>query len=267
MRKAARILLPLLFWLAVWQAAATVLGMVNARGAGQTLSLAEALVRGQELLLPAPLSVGERLAELAVTQKFWKSVALSLGRIFAGLAGGVALGTALAALTSASRAAELLLSPAIRTIRATPVASFIVLVLLWVKTGQVPGVISGLMVLPVVWENVRQGIGKTDRALLEFGRAYGFGWRKIFRLIYLPSVLPHFTSGAVNGLGLAWKSGVAAEVLCQPRWAIGSEVYRARTSLDTPALFAWTAVVVLLSLLLERALVALLRRLEGRRVQ
>lgn len=265
MRKAAHILLPLLFWLAVWQAASTVLGLANARGVGQTLPLAEALVRGQELLLPAPLCVGRKLAELVATERFWKSVVLSLGRIFAGLAGGVALGTALAALTSASRTAELLLSPAIRTIRATPVASFIVLVLLWVKTGQVPGVISGLMVLPVVWENVRRGIEATSRELLEFGRAYGFGWRKRFRLIYLPSVLPHFTSGAVNGLGLAWKSGVAAEVLCQPRWAIGSEVYRARTGLDTPALFAWTLVVVLLSLLLERALVALLRRLEGRK--
>ncbi len=265
MRKAARILLPLLFWLAVWQAASTALALVNAQNTGRELSLVEALARGQELLLPSPLCVGRRLLQLAGTERFWKSAALSLGRIFAGLAGGVALGTALAALTSASRTADLLLAPAIRMIRATPVASFIVLVLLWVKTGQVPGVISGLIVLPVVWENVRRGIGETDRDLLEFGRVYGFGRGKTLRLIYLPSILPYFTSGVVNGLGLAWKSGVAAEVLCQPRWAVGTEVYRSKISLDTPALFAWTLVVILLSLLLERVLVGLLLRLEGRR--
>lgn len=264
-RKVARILLPLLFWLLVWEAVSAALALSNAHNTGRELSLAMALLRGQELLLPAPLWVGKQFVELAGTGLFWKSAALSLGRIFVGLTGGVVLGTVLAALTSASRMADVLLSPAIRVVRATPVASFIVLILLWVWTGLVPGVISGLMVLPVMWENVRRGICETDGELLEFGRAYGFSRGKNLRLIYLPSVLPYFTSGVINGLGLAWKSGVAAEVLCQPRWALGTEVYRSKISLDTPALFAWTLAVILLSLLLERVLAGLLLRLEGRR--
>ena len=62
----------------------------------------------------------------------------------------------------------------IRIVRATPVASFILLVLLWTGRNQVPAVISGLMVLPVVWENLTQGIRSTDRQLLELSRAYRF---------------------------------------------------------------------------------------------
>lgn len=265
MKPLRRILLPLLFWLLVWQLAATGLALANAQNTGKALAWTAALAQGHVLLLPAPFAVISRLAELAGTALFWRSALLSLVRIFTGLAVGVALGTLLAALTWAFKGADLLLSPAVRVVRATPVASFIVLVLLWVRTGLVPGVISGLMVFPVVWETVRRGIGETSPELLELAQAYGFSRGKTLRLIYIPSVLPYFTSGVLNGLGLAWKSGVAAEVLCQPRWAVGTELYRSKISLDTPALFGWTLVVLLLSLVLERALSAGLRQLERRR--
>ena len=151
----------------------------------------------------------------------------------------------------------------IRVIRATPVASFSLLVILWVVTGWVPVVVSGLMVLPVVWGNVSRGIAQTDPLLLEAARAYRFSRWKTVRLVYAPSVLPYFASACHTSLGLAWKAGVAAEVLCQPRLAIGTQVYFSKIYLETPALFAWTLVVLILSFLLERALGSLLVRLEG----
>ena len=247
------VLLPLLFWLLVWQLAAAA---VDWSMTG----------RGNELLLPYPATVAAALAELAVQPVFWQTVGLSLLRILAGLAAGTVLGILLAAATSANRWADLLLSPAIQVVRATPVVSFIVLVLLWASTGRVPVVISALMVLPVVWSNVSKGIVQTDGQLLEMARCYRFGPWKTLRLLYLPSLLPYFTAGFTTAVGLAWKSGVAAEVLCRPRWAIGTQVFRARSTLETPALFAWTITVILLSLVLEYALTALIRRLgRGRR--
>ena len=126
---------------------------------------------------------------------------------------------------------------------------------------RVPAIVSGLMVLPVLWGNVCKGISQTDGQLLEAARAYRFGRWKTLRLVYVPSVLPYFASGCATGLGLAWKAGVAAEVLCQPRLAIGTQVYRAKITLETPDLFAWTAVVIALSFLLEYALGLLFRRL------
>ena len=251
--KLLRAVIPLAFWLGVWQLAAFLVDMrTNGHGA---------------LLLPYPLLVAQRLWTLAGQGAFWQSAAVTLGRIFGGFAVGAVVGALVAAATSALRAADWVLTPAVKVIRAIPVASFIVLVLLWAPTtSSVPAIVSALMVLPVVWGNVGKGIGETDPLLLEAARAYRFGRWKTVRLVYVPSVLPYFASAFRTALGLAWKAGVAAEVLCQPRLAIGTRLYRAKITLETPDVFAWTVVVIALSFLLEVALGAALRRLgRGRK--
>lgn len=243
MRRIGRVLLPVLFWLGVWQLAAAAVG--------------------QELLLPGPAAVGRRLLELAAGAVFWQTALASLLRIFGGLLLGVVLGALLAGLTAWVPLLDWVLTPAVKVVRATPVASFILLVYLWVERGRVPGLISALMVLPVVWGNVTRGIAETDSQLLELARAYGFGRGRTLRRIYIPSVLPYFASGCRTALGLAWKAGVAAEVLCQPQNAIGTQIYNTKYYLETPSLFAWTLVVIALSFLLEWAVGGLLRRAEG----
>ncbi len=248
--KCAELLLPPAFWLGVWQLFAF---LVDRHVQG----------RGNELLLPYPITVARALVRLAGSGTFWVTAAASLGRILLGLAAGTGLGVLLAWAVYRSPWADRLLSPALRVIRATPVASFILLVLLWTGKNAVPAIISGLMVLPVVWANLVRGLGETDPKLLELARAYRFSRWKTARLIYLPSLRPYFLSGVTTALGLAWKSGVAAEVLCIPRAAIGTRIYESKLYLEIPDLFAWTAVVVALSLLLEGVLRRVLARWKG----
>ena len=145
------------------------------------------------------------------------------------------------------------------------IQSFILLVYLWVTRANIPGVIAGLMVLPVIWGNMTAGLAGVDGQLLEMARAYRFGRGKTLRLIYLPSLWPHFSSGLLTAFGLAWKSGVAAEVLCPPKYAIGSRIQQARTALEIPDLFAWTLVLIVLSLVLECLLRAALKSEEAGR--
>lgn len=261
-----KVVVPAVFWLAVWQLAAMWVDraeLIAAWRAGDAAALGAALFAGKELLLPGPLLALRTLGELALTAGFWRAVAATLVRVFGGFAAGAVLGAALGACTAAWRWADTLLSPAIRVIRATPVASFIILILLWVRTDLTPAVISALMVLPVVWANVHKGAAGTDPALLELGRACRFSRWKTLRLIYIPTVLPYLAAGCTTALGLAWKAGVAAEVLCLPKLAIGAQVYYSKLYLETPSLFAWTGAVILLSLTLERALEALLGRVKG----
>lgn len=233
-------LLPLAFWLGVW-------------------SLAAACI-GQSILLPSPLAVGRKMLQLAAGPQFWQITAASLGRIVLGLAAGGVLGVGLAGLTRSFRWADLLISPALRVVRATPVVSFILLVLLWTRRDLVPAVIAAMMVTPVVWGGVSQGLGEVDPKLLEMAKLCRFSRWKTILLVHIPSVWPYLLSALTTGMGLAWKSGVAAEVICMPKLAIGTQMQYARSAIDTPALFAWTILVVALSLALEGFLYALLRR-------
>lgn len=218
----------------------------------------------QELLIPTPQVVLQTLGDLIVTPLFWKAVALSLLRVCAGFAAALVCGTVLAVLTTRFRVIHVLFAPLLRIVRAAPVASFIILTLVWIVTDMVPVFIAFLMVLPIVWVNVEAGIRRIDPQLREVASVYRFGrWRTLWK-VEIPSVMPFFLTACVNGLGFAWKSGIAAEVICRPDLSIGRELQGAKIILETPAVFAWTAVVVILSMILEFLLVRITsRRKEG----
>jgi NitT/TauT family transport system permease protein len=209
------------------------------------------MLMGRALILPSPIAVFLALIRIGAHGIFWRAALLSLIRIICGFAAGVILGTILAVLTRASKIADTLLSPAVRVVRATPVASFIILVLLWTTRALVPGVISALMVIPVMWAQVSAGVSSADPLLLEMARAYKFGLFRTIRLVYIPSITPHFLSACLTAQGLAWKSGIAAEVLCLPRDSIGTRLYYSKLYINTDELFAWTVTVIILSFILE----------------
>ena len=219
-------------WLLLWQLASMAVGL--------------------PLLLPSPLAVLLRLGQLCTGADFWLTVASSLLRILLGFLLGVLFGTALAGLCWRFRLIDALARPLLGVLKSTPVASFIILALVWVKTTWLATVISFIMVLPLIYANVREGIDSADRQLLEMAQVFRLSRRKTFRYCYLPAILPFFLSAISSALGFAWKSGIAAEVLGRPARAIGSQIYDSKIYLETPDLFAWTLVVILLSVLLER---------------
>lgn len=226
-------------WLLLWQLASMAVGL--------------------PLLLPSPLAVLLRLGQLCTRADFWLTVASSLLRILLGFLLGVLFGTALAGLCWRFRLIDALARPLLGVLKSTPVASFIILALVWVKTTWLATVISFIMVLPLIYANVREGIDSADRQLLEMAQVFRLSRRKTFRYCYLPAILPFFLSAVSSALGFAWKSGIAAEVLGRPARAIGSQIYDSKIYLETPDLFAWTLVVILLSVLLERLAVRFVR--------
>lgn len=231
------------FWVAVWYLIAR---QVN-----------------QELLVPSPLATGRILWSSLGESSFWKSVLFSLLRVGEGFVLGVVAGCTVATLSFLSPPAGHLFKPLLTVIRATPVASFIVLALVWIKTDKVPVFISFLMVMPILWSNVRQGLLSASPALREVCQIYRFGKVKTIRHLYLPAVRPYFFAALNTSIGLAWKAGIAAEILCRPEFSIGGAIWRAKLTLEMPTVFAWTGVVILLSLVLEELLSALIRRLSG----
>lgn len=234
----------MLFWLVVWELAARA---IDAR-----------------IILVGPLEVLARLAELAVTGEFWASIALSLGRIALGYVAAVAFGVLLAALAARFSLARELLAPVMGAMKSVPVASFVILVLLWVSSRYLSVVIALVMALPVVYTNVLEGIRQTDARLLEMCEVFSVrGWNRV-RLVYASEVLPYFRAAVTLALGLSWKAGIAAEVIGLPDFTIGEHLYDAKVYLDTPDLFAWTVAIVAVSVALEALVTSVMGRLVRR---
>lgn len=217
-----------------------------------------AVAVGQEILLPSPLQVGQTLALLWQSPLFWRQLLASLLRVSLGVSIGTVLGLVLAVVTWRWALTRQFLSPALKMIQATPVVSFILLLLLWLPRDLVPVSVSALMVLPLLWSNTVKGLEQTASQLTQVAQVYGFSPLQRCTLLYGPSILPYFRSALSVGVGLGWKAGVAAEVLCRPLQAIGSEMSQSKIYFDTPSLFAWTVVVIVLSVVMEWLLLRLI---------
>lgn len=226
-----------LFWLLVWQIV--------------YLSVE------QSILVPSPLSVFERLFEFCTEKSFWLSVVTSLLRVLSGLLIGTLLGAVLAVLTSGSRFLKMLFAPALHIIKATPIASFIILAILWLSVENVPIFTAVLIVLPTVWANTEKGILSVDKDLIQMGKAFGLSRLEVFMRIKLPSVKPYFVAALNSAVGMAWKAGIAAEVICPYKDSIGSALHESKITFETVDTFAWTAAVVVLSIVLEKLIVGI----------
>ena len=225
-----------------------------------------AVLFGKPLLLPTPLAVLDTLWDLLRTAVFWQTVSLSLVRILLGIAAALMAGGLLAILTVKSPLCHHLFSPLLTLFKATPVASVIFLVLLWIGREQVPLFIAFIMALPIVWSNVREGLLQTDSKLLEMATVFQLSKKQRLFSIRLPSLLPYFLAACRSAIALAWKAGIAAEVLCTPEFSIGRAIYEGKLYLLTNELFAWTLIVVLLSAFIEWGALALLSLAQKREV-
>jgi len=223
-----------------------------------------AMTVGQDLLLVSPLKVAGRFCSFVREADFWKTVGFSMERIVGGFLLAFLLGNLLAILAGRFSFAESLLWPYVITIKSVPVASFIIISLIWLKGEQLSVFISFLMVFPVIYSNVLEGIKSTDPKLLEMARLFRMDWGRKLLYIYLPAVRPYLTAACSVSLGMAWKSGVAAEVIGVINGSVGEKLYESKIYLMTADLLTWTVVIVLVSILFEKLFLMLLKMVFNR---
>ena len=228
-----------LFALAVWQISAIILD--------------------RSIFLVTPLAVAKTLLVLMSEQDFFSVVAFSLFRIFGGCFAAMTAGIILAVIASRFYIIKVMLLPFIQTIKSVPVASFIILCLIWLTSSNLSVFIAFLMVLPIIYTNMLQGIKTTDFKLLEMALFFRAGWVKKIKYIYLPHIKPYLISACSVSIGLSWKAGIAAEVIGIPDGSIGEKLYEAKVYLSSVDLFAWTVVIVFMSVMFEKIFLHLLK--------
>lgn len=216
---------------------------------------------GKPLLFPSPKEVFPTLWAMLQTPEFYKITATSLKNIFIGFISAIGIGTVLAICTSYIPLLRDIVSPFMTVVKATPVASFVVLVWILIGAEKIPALITALIVLPIVWTNLDVGFHSVDRQLREVTKVYRFSPFKTLRTLILPTVAPYWISACRTALGLAWKAGVAAEIIAMPPDTIGKMIGEAKIYILTEEVFAWTLTIILLSILIEFVFSALLNQL------
>ena len=228
------------FWLAIWQ-------------------LLDVIIDNR-LVLAGPIRVAQALVEQIGQPDFWVICGASFGRIALGFLLSFVVGFLLALMSCRCRLFRDFVDPIISLLRTIPVASFIILLLIWVGNQALTVFLAFFIVLPLIYTNMVTGFESVDRQMLEMARVYGLSRWRTFLYIYRPAFMPFLMSSTKISLGMTWKSGIMAEVLATPKPSIGKEMATARTFLDTPDLLAWTVVVMVLSFLFEKAFMELLKR-------
>ena len=240
LRKIAKICVPIAVYILIWQ-------------------LLSMLVGSRLLLLPSPLDTLRSMGEIVSSKSGWQSIGMTVVRILAGFLLGCAVGIGFAVLTSHSRVFDWLLRPLRSLIKTTPITSFALILLVSVISGAVPVIVAMIVVIPMIWQTTEEAIKNRDVHLSEMAKIYLSPWKKL-RYVTLPQVLPQFFASASTALGFAWKAVITAEILALPKLGIVRQMQFHKIHVEIPELFAWTLLVILLSVILENALKFALRK-------
>jgi NitT/TauT family transport system permease protein len=213
-----------------------------------------------EILLASPASVAGVLWDLIPMPETWSTVAFSMARILLGFGIGAGAGILMAVLADRVPLLDTLLWPYVTVMKSVPVASFIIIVLIWLGPRELSSFIAFLMVFPVIYTNLLEGLRSTDPKLLEMAKVYQVSWGKRLVYIYAPHLRSYLTSACSVALGLSWKSGIAAELIGVADGTIGEMLYEAKIYMDTADVLAWTLLFLVVSIALEKLLMGLLHR-------
>lgn len=235
-KKIIKIISVAVFWILIWETVSRVVSHDN-----------ELLL----LILPSPFTVVKKWISIAFTAPFIKSIFYTLIRIFSGFVLGIFCGFIFGVLTHFFDVFYALLSPLLKIIRAVPVVAIIILLYLFFNNSILPIIIVFLMVMPLIWQTVHDGLNDTDKSLIEMAVVYHLSAFKMFFVVKLPQILPNLITACVNALGLAWKSGIAAEVICLPEISLGLILWQSKGYVNYDEVYAITITVVILSIIIE----------------
>ncbi len=231
------------FWIFIWEATSRIVSRDN-----------ELML----LILPSPFTVFDRWLAIAFTKPYLTAVGSSLVRIISGFLLGVLAGIFLGITTHCIKTADIIFSPIIKMIRAIPVVAISILLFLFFESDTLPVCIVCLMVMPVIWQTVYDGLNTPDKKLMEMAKVFELGTIKTFFYIKVPGISYALISSSVNALGLAWKSGIAAEVISLPKKSLGTALWQSKGSIEFAEVYAVTLTVVILSIVIEFLLKSLI---------
>ena len=240
--KAVKIILPVAFWLLIWEFLA--------------------LIIGNETLVPGVPKTFLALVDVLTSAKFFKVVLFTFLRILGGLFWGILAGIVLAFFSHKYTIVNDLITPLITVIKSTPVATFVIILWILLSANALVIFVAFLMIMPIIWQNLMDGYKSIDKDLSEVCDVFEFSFIKRMKILIFPALMRYLIPGIITATGLAWKAAIAAEIIAYTKNSIGQQINDAKYFYETPTVFAWTIIVITLSICLEKMTKYLLGRIK-----
>lgn len=243
MNKKIKKILILLFWIVIWAAIAAIIA--------------------NNIVLAGPIDVITSLCQMAFSISFWVTIGLSLLRITIGFLIASFIGCGIAFLSYKFKLFHDFINPLIQLMKSAPIVCFIVLLLLWVGTNFVDIITIIITVTPVYFFAIYEACQNRDINIINMLKVYKVNGPTSWRIFEWPNALPYFNQATKTGIGLAWKSGVTAQMIGAVRYTIGEGVFNSKLYLDSAQLLVWMFIVILLGWVCEKIIILLINKFSG----
>lgn len=213
--------------------------------------------------IPAPTAVGSALMTELTGQEFYLHILHSMQRVAIAYGLAVVLGVVLGVAMGRSRWAEDIILPYIELLRPIPAVAWIPLAILMLPTEQASIIFITFLgaLFPIVL-NTTHGVEQTNATLIRAARSLGASNRAILWHVVLPGAMPSIVAGLAIGMGVAWFSLLAGEII-SGQYGIGYYTWNSYTLIQYPQIIIGMLVIgglgTLCTLLVRKACNPLLK--------
>lgn len=203
------------------------------------------------LVLPNPNLVISKVFELLHKSSTYEIILSSFSRLIIAIIISFAASIIIGTIASLNQPFEAFLRPYVSSVRAIPVASMLVVILLWIGSKNSPVVICAMVVFPLFYEMILESIKNMEKSFVEvisLDSDFNFF---VFKKVFLPAIINNLFISFVQSIGLGFKVLVMAELISYTDESIGKKIYTSKLNLDIEGVFAWTVIIIIIVMLIE----------------
>ncbi len=219
-----------------------------------------ATAAGSELVLPSVPAAFDALFKLLGSGAFWKAIGGTLLRAAISYAIAAALFFLLFFICSCSKAAAHIVEPLISALRTLPTMAVALLLAIWSNGYVAPVILGASVVMPQLYSAARTRNAQVPSDLEDVLKVYGAGRVRSFTSLYLPHAATGFAESFSAALSFDIKIVIAAEILVQTAGSLGMMMKLSQINFEAAALIAMILCAVVISVALEYAVRAILKR-------
>ena len=186
--------------------------------------------------VPTPAEVFQQATQVGLSKKFLVNIAISVRRILTGFAIAIAIGVPLGLLIGKYERVRDLFMPVVEILRPIPAIAWVPMsIMLWPNNEAAIVFITFIGAFFPILLNTIHGVHSLDGVLVRAGRCLGANEPQLFWNVILPGSLPHIFTGLAVGMGVAWVSLIAAEMI-SGQFGVGYFTWEAYSLVDYPAI-------------------------------